>query len=76
MKTYIPLCVLCLAGCSALGSSPVSDANKALVAAQGVAAAVCAEPVPAEMVEPCKVLKDSLVKAQDAAKALEDAGVK
>lgn len=72
-------CVLAvvLAAAPACASVPtVADANVALVAAQAVTVAVCAEPVPAELVESCEVLKASLVKAQAAAAALSAAGVK
>jgi hypothetical protein len=74
MKTYIPVLVLCLVGCASVPT--VHDASTALAAAQAVSVAVCADPIPAELVEPCKVLHDSLVKAQDAAAALISNGVK
>jgi len=74
MKACICLSLLCLVGCASLPK--VGEVNSGIVAAQAVTAAVCAEPVPHEMVEPCKVLAESLVKAHDAAQALQDAGAK
>jgi hypothetical protein len=74
MKPYIPVLVLCLVGCATVPSA--HDASTALVAAQAVSSAVCVDPLPKELVEPCKVLHDSLVKAQAAADALVAHGVK
>jgi hypothetical protein len=74
MKTYIPVLMLCLVGCATVPS--VHDASSALVAAQAVSVAVCSEPVPAELVEPCHVLAEGIAKVKAAADALIAHGVK
>lgn len=74
MKHCFIAVALALPGCASVPT--VADANTALVAAQAVTVAICSEPIPAELVQPCEVLKVSLEKAQVAAAALADAGVK
>lgn len=74
MKACAIAIVLTLPGCATVPT--VADAHTAVVAAEAVTAAICAEPVPHELVQPCQVLKVSLEKAQAAAAALSDAGVK
>lgn len=60
MKSCFVAIALTLPGCATVPT--VADAHQA---AEAVTSAVCAEPIPAELVKPCETLKAVLVKAAE-----------